>query len=208
MISNEIPVRKRDLEIALQGILPHPNPKVFLEQYTIPADLAAHILFHACYTYGDIKEKSVIDLGAGTGRLALGAMMLGAKSVVGVDIDPESLQCALETSRRLGLEVGWVLSDISSLQGKFDTVLMNPPFGTKSRHNDIRFLRVALDVGKKIYSIHKSTTLSFISRWLEEKKAKAESIIKTEMPIGHQFAFHKKKRYFVEVDVLRILRAR
>jgi putative methylase len=206
VVSTEIPLRKRDLEIALQSVVPHPNPKVLLEQYTIPSDLAAHILFYACYTYGDIRGKSVIDLGTGSGRLALGAVMLGAKSVVGVDIDPESLQSALANSRRLGLEVDWVISDITSLQGRFDTVLMNPPFGTKNRHNDVRFLRVALDLGKIIYSIHKSTTMSFISRWLKEKNARSESIIKTEMPIGHQFVFHRKKRYFVEVEAIRIRR--
>ena len=206
MVSNEIPVRKRDLEIALQRVVPHPNPKVLLEQYTIPSDLAAHILFYACYTYGDIRGKSVIDLGTGSGRLALGAVMLGAKFVVGVDIDPESLQNALANSRRLGLEADWVISDISSLQGRFNTVLMNPPFGTKRRHNDVRFLRVALDLGEIIYSIHKATTMSFISRWLKEKNVTSESIIKTEMPIEHQFAFHRKRRYFVEVEVIRIRR--
>jgi len=202
----EIPVRKRDLEMTLQGIDPHPNPKALLEQYTIPAKLAAQILFHACYTYGDISGKSVIDLGTGTGRLALGAVMLGAKSVVGVDIDLDSLQTAAETSRRLNLEVSWVNSDITSLQGKFDTVLMNPPFGTKIRHNDLKFLHAALNLGRRIYSIHKSTTTPFISRWLKEKKAEPESIIKTEIPIAHQFTFHRRKRYFVEVEVIRILR--
>ena len=53
--SSEILIRKRDLEIILQGIPAHLNPKVKLEQYTIPANLAADILFHACYTYGDIQ---------------------------------------------------------------------------------------------------------------------------------------------------------
>ena len=204
-MSTEISVRKRDLEIALQHVAPHPNPKARLEQYTIPADLAAQILFHACYTYGDIREKSVIDLGTGTGRLALGAAMLGAKSVVGVDIDPDPLKAAAASSRRLSLEVSWVNSDITSLQGKFDTILMNPPFGTKIRHTDLNFLQAALNLGTKIYSIHKSKTAPFISRWLKEKRAEPESIIKTEMPIAHQFTFHRKKRYFVEVEVIRIL---
>ena len=206
MKSSEILIRKRDLEIILQSIPAHQNPKIKLEQYTIPADLAADILFRACHTYGDIHGKSVIDLGTGTGRLALGAMMLGAQSVVGIDIDLDSLQTARFNSKRLELEADWLLSDIASLHGLFDTVLMNPPFGTKRVHSDIKFLRAALNIGSVIYSIHKSTTISFLSRWLQDQNAKSETIIETRMPIRHQFTFHTKKQYFVKVHVIRIHR--
>ena len=204
--SSEILIRKRDLEIILQSIPAHLNPKIKLEQYTIPANLAADILFHACYTYGDIHGRSVIDLGTGTGRLALGAMILGAQSVVGIDIDLESLQTARLNSRKLELEVDWLLSDTASLHGLFDTVLMNPPFGTKRPHSDVKFLRAALNMGNVIYSIHKSSTISFLSRWLKDQNANFETIIETRMPIGHQFTFHTKKRYFVKVHVIRIHR--
>lgn len=205
--SRRIPVRKRDLEISLQGIPTNSNPKVILEQYSIPADLAADILFHACYTYRDIQERSVIDLGTGTGRLALGAMMLGAQSVVGVDVDLESLQIAQASSKRLGINVDWLLSDIaSSLHGMFDTVLMNPPFGTKRRHMDLAFLRAALTIGRNIYTIHKSSTISFISRWLKEHNIDFEMLMETSIPIEHRFVFHTRKRYFVKVHVIRIHR--
>jgi putative methylase len=196
--------RKRDLEIALQGIPAHPHPKAMLEQYTIPAELAADILFSACYAYGDIHRKSVIDLGSGTGRLALGAMMLGAQSVVGIDIDNESLRSAQANGKTLGLEVDWILGDIVSLHGTFETVLMNPPFGTKRPHSDIRFLRVALKISKVIYSIHKSSTMLFISRWLKDQKTNFETIMETSMPIKHQFRFHTKKTHFVRVHIIRI----
>jgi putative methylase len=94
-----IQIRKHDLAIALQKVNPHPKPKVGLEQYTIPADLAAEILFTACYTHDDIQEKNVLDLGTGTGRLALGASILGAKTVVGVDIDASSIRVASRSAR-------------------------------------------------------------------------------------------------------------
>lgn len=197
-------IRKRDLEIILQSIPQHSKPKIELEQYTIPADLAADILFRASYTYGDIQGKSVIDLGTGTGRLALGAMMLGAQSVVGIDIDLECLRSARFNSKRLELGVDWLLSDIASLHGLFETVLMNPPFGTKRLHSDIKFLRTALNIGKIIYSIHKSSTISFLTRWLKDQNANSETIVETRMAIGHQFGFHTRKRYFVKVHVIRI----
>jgi len=204
--SLKISVRKRDLEIALQAIAPHPNPKVHLEQYTTPADIAADILFSACYTYEDIRGKSVLDLGTGTGRLAIGAAILGAEQVVGIDVDAATVQSALSDSRRMQLKVDWVVGDIESVQDPFDTVIMNPPFGTKREHADIRFLRVALKVGKVIYSIHKSTTHSFISRWLKDTGAESEILMTTKMLIPHQYNFHHKRRHVVVVDVLRIVR--
>ena len=206
MRSLKISVRKRDLEIALQAIAPHPNPKVHLEQYTTPADIAADILFSACYTYEDIRGKSVLDLGTGTGRLAIGAAILGAEQVVGIDVDAATVQSALSDSRRMQLKVDWVVGDIESVQDPFDTVIMNPPFGTKREHADIRFLRVALKVGKVIYSIHKSTTHSFISRWLKDTGAESEILMTTKMLIPHQYYFHHKRRHVVVVDVLRIVR--
>ena len=206
MSSLKISVRKRDLEIALQAIAPHPNPKVHLEQYTTPADIAADILFSACYTYEDIRGKSVLDLGTGTGRLAIGAAILGAEQVVGIDVDAATVQSALLDSKRMQLKVDWVVGDIESVQDPFDTVIMNPPFGTKQEHADIRFLRVALKVGKVIYSIHKSTTHSFISRWLKDAGAESEILMTTKMLIPHQYNFHHKRRHVVVVDVLRIVR--
>ena len=207
MNSPRISARKRDLEIALQGIAPHANPKVKLEQYTTPANLAADLLFRACYTYGDIRDKAVVDLGTGTGRLAIGAAILGASSVVGIDLDAESLHAALSNSNRLRLKVNWVVGDIESIRNSFDTVIMNPPFGTKQEHADIRFLRIALKIAKVIYSIHKSSTHSFISRWLKDIDTEFEVVMTTKMAIPHQYDFQHKRSHLVVVDVLRIIRS-
>jgi len=86
---------KKQLEIILSKLKPAENPKPSLEQYTIPSDLAAEIL-NLAHLSGDIKNKIVFDLGCGTGRLALGALLMGAKEVVGVDIDDKSLDVAEE----------------------------------------------------------------------------------------------------------------
>ena len=118
----------RELEIKLQTLDTHPRPKVALEQYTVPANLAARILFRACYEFGDIEHKSVADLGTGTGRLALGAAMLGAEYVVGVDLDPLALKVAVKNCARMGSKADWVLTDIDTLRGPVETVVMNPPF--------------------------------------------------------------------------------
>jgi len=68
-------VRKLDLEKAISKIKPHPTPKAYLEQYTLPSETAAEILYIAAYTYNDIIDKTIADLGCGTGRLAIGSAL-------------------------------------------------------------------------------------------------------------------------------------
>jgi len=205
--SRTITIRKHDLAINLQTVGSHPTPKVALEQYSVPADLAAEVLFRACYEFGDIEGKTVIDLGAGTGRLALGASMLGAEYAVGAELDQPALEVGARNCKRLGLKVDWVLAEIETLRGPVDTVIMNPPFGTRSPHADIRFLQTALRIGKVVYSIHKTSTRKHLERWFGEHNSKANVILRADMEIPHQFSFHKKRRRYVEVDVFRIVRS-
>ena len=78
-------VRKQDLEKALFKVEPFPKPKIYLEQYAISPTAAAELLYLAAYTYDDIIGKKVVDLGCGTGRLAIGSILLGSEEAVVVD---------------------------------------------------------------------------------------------------------------------------
>lgn len=132
--------------------------------------------------------------------------MLGADYVVGVDIDTTSLRVAVENSQRLGLKPDWVLGDIATLRGPFDTIIMNPPFGTRKPHADLYFVEDAIDMAHVVYSIHKSSTRRFITRWLNNHRTKFQVIESAKMEISHQFDFHRKRRQYVDVDVYRIER--
>src|ERR1035437_2356618 len=149
-------IRKLDLERFLATVASQPSPQVHLEQYTVSEQLAANMLYIASYANNDIVGKSVLDLGCGTGRLALGASFLGAKSVVGVDLDTLAIKTASENSKKTDLTKGvqWILGDISTIVGRFDTILENPPFGVQTREADRPFLVKALEVGVSIYSLH------------------------------------------------------
>ena len=48
----------------------------------------------------DLKDKTVLDYGCGSGILAIAALKLGAKSVIGVDIDPQALQASRDNAER------------------------------------------------------------------------------------------------------------
>ena len=204
MSAHPIQIRKHDLAIILQQIKPHPNPKLSLEQYTTPADLAAEILFTACYGHDDIHGKRVLDLGTGTGRLAIGAALLGAEWVVGVDIEPDSLRLAVTAKKELHANVDVVLGPLEAIGRPADTVLMNPPFGTKKAHADLHFLERALDLGSVVYSIHKSSTREFLKDWLHNRGFNYQQTIATTIQIPHQFAFHRKPKRSVNVDVIRV----
>lgn len=48
----------------------------------------------------DIQDKTVVDFGCGSGILSLAALKLGAKKVIGIDIDPQALQASLANAKR------------------------------------------------------------------------------------------------------------
>ena len=52
----------------------------------------------------DVTNKTVVDFGCGSGILALAALKLGAKRVIGIDIDPQALQATQENARRNNVE--------------------------------------------------------------------------------------------------------
>jgi ribosomal protein L11 methyltransferase len=52
----------------------------------------------------DLVGKTVVDFGCGSGILSLAALKLGAKKVIGIDIDPQALQASKANAERNGIE--------------------------------------------------------------------------------------------------------
>jgi putative methylase len=223
-------VRKLELERFLSTIESHPAPKVGFEQYTIPADVAATVLYLAAYTHDDIVGKRVLDMGCGTGRLALGAAFLGAKEGVGVDIDVVAVKAAFENGARsgLGMRLQWVVGDVGVVNDGFDTVLQNPPFGVQRRGADRRFLETALQAGKRVYSLHshvgKDDSLvgklkarkggfvpvspsAFLENFIEERGGRVEAVYAMLMTVPHMFTFHTRRKHEFVVDLYVIERS-
>lgn len=51
----------------------------------------------------DLHNKVVVDFGCGSGILGIAALKLGAKEVIGIDIDPQALQASRENALRNGV---------------------------------------------------------------------------------------------------------
>ena len=222
-------VRKLDLELFLSKIEPHPSPRASLEQYTVSESVAATMLYIAAYTNEDIIGKTVLDLGCGTGRLALGASYLGAQCVVGIDIDKKAIKIASENSKKAGLRtnIQWVVGDVSAITASFDTVLQNPPFGVQRRAADRKFLEKALEIGNVVYSLHNHPSIDkqlmkrlkanpgnllqvapspFIEEFVERRQGVVKAVYALLMTIPRMFSFHTKAKHDFVVDLYYITR--
>ncbi|AEH51004.1 50S ribosomal protein L11 methyltransferase [Pseudothermotoga thermarum] len=72
------------------------------------------------------KIRSLLDVGCGTGILAIIAKKLGVEKVVAVDNDSTALQVAEEFCKLNKVKINLVLSDLlSSVEDKFDMVVAN-----------------------------------------------------------------------------------
>ncbi len=196
---------KRQLEVQLGKLKILQTPSLKLEQYPVSPEVASELLYMSGFEHHDLNGR-VIDLGTGTGRLAIGAALMGSENVVGVDMDMKALALARENAETAGVQVEWILSDIGKISGAFDAVIMNPPYGTRTSHADIRFLEKAFQLAPITYSIHKSTTREFLLQYVKKLNARVDEVRSMKMNIPHLFEFHRKKREKVEVDLYRILR--
>jgi predicted RNA methylase len=97
-----------------------------------------------------------------------------------------------------------VVGDLDAIRGEFDTVIMNPPFGTKTRHLDKVFLRKAVEIGRIVYSIHKSATREHILKYLKRCECKISAIHEYTLDVPWMFQHHKERRHPVKVDCYRI----
>lgn len=196
--------KKKHLEMAIQKVPKHPNPKVNLEQYSTPATIAADLLWNA-YSLGDIADKKVMDLGCGTGIFAIASKLLGAASAIGVDIDKDSIDLASSYCE----DVDFICSDICDLENDFDvdTIFQNPPFGSQKNAKkgaDLKFISKAIELSPKVlYSFHMASTEEFLISYFEKNDLEITHIFRYNFPIPKIYEFHTKESANVEVIVIR-----
>jgi putative methylase len=194
-------MKKKDLEMLLQTIPQFDNPKASLEQYSTPSVIASDVLFIA-YAEGDIADKVVADLGCGTGILAIGAGKLGARRVIGVDVDENALSQAEANAKSVGVQIDFLRQDVTEFGEKVDTVVMNPPFGSQKRNADRPFLDVAMTAAGVVYSIHMSDTVDFLAKYVSDRGFYVDFQKRYKFEIPHMFSFHTKAKKCFDVSLL------
>ncbi|MFX0085475.1 MAG: METTL5 family protein [Candidatus Hodarchaeota archaeon] len=184
------------------------SPKVHLEQYSLPSDLIALILV---LSTKDLIGNNIVDLGCGTGRFTLPIKKFLANNVLGVDIDLNAVKFIIESQKWTNLELNLLITAIEFLESskwkkKYHTTITNPPFGTKRRKLDIVFLKQALKYSQTVLSIHKSNsrTRELIKKLGSQYNKELTILATVEFSLPPSLHFHRKRDYFIRVDVIRL----
>ncbi|GMI54300.1 hypothetical protein ScalyP_jg9966 [Parmales sp. scaly parma] len=224
-------MKLRQLESALSNLhasCAFEKPNIQLEQYHSTPSLTASVVFLALQN-GDIEDKLVCDLGCGTGMLSIGSVVAGAAGVIGIDCDETAMSQARGNREEMEVEeeLDFVFAKVNLegehdglpfLDNSFDTVLTNPPFGTK--HNagiDVAFLKAGIRLASgSVYSFHKSATRDFLLKKCNEEWNKdsekngyvlrAEVAAEMKFVIPKSYKFHKKDEVEVEVDLICVMK--
>jgi len=130
--------------IEIKGIKIKTHPKVY-----VPAEDSELLIENLV----DVKNRTVLDVGTGSGIQAINATKKGAFKVTGIDINPYAVECA-ENNAKLNncdLEkISFKTSDLfKNISGKFDVILFNAPYLPTSDEEKLeKYLNYAFDGGK------------------------------------------------------------
>ncbi|MFW6448500.1 MAG: METTL5 family protein [Halobacteriota archaeon] len=198
---------RRQLARALAGVVGFEEPDATLEQYATPPEVAASVV-HEAALRGDL-DRPVVDLGAGTGVLAIAAALGGARTVVGLERDPAAVATAAGNAARLGVGVNWVVGDVEALPldpPSLVTVVANPPFGAHlaRRGADRPFLAAAADIAAVSYTVHNAGSLDFLRAFVGDFGGELTHSYRATIDLPRQFDHHRSATHELDAVVVRI----
>ncbi|MFB6194251.1 MAG: METTL5 family protein [Halobaculum sp.] len=220
-------MRKRAVERRLARTESFRDPSLALEQYPTPPDVAAQLL-HLAAMRGDLAG-TVVDLGTGTGRLALAAACHEPRFVVALDVDGGALRVARENEARVEppTRVDWVCGDVTRLpatrrslssggggegdagrvSGEADvTVVANPPFGAQDGREgaDRAFLAAAAETADVSYTLHNAGSRSFVESFAADEGGRVTDAFGVELAVDNAFDHQTAARRVIDAEAYRI----
>ncbi|XP_041977080.1 rRNA N6-adenosine-methyltransferase METTL5 [Aricia agestis] len=205
-------MKLKNLEGYLSNVAGFSKPKIQFEQYETPAHIAATSLYCMQTQFNALEDKAVLDAGCGPGMLALGASLLGAGAVTAIDIDEDVLETLQENIDEMEvtnidiIQCDFLKSNIFRNNNQFDTVIMNPPFGTKNNAGvDMKFLQMGLSLASdSVFSLHKSSTRSHIQKKVKEWGVQGTVVAELRYNLSASYKFHKQQSRDIAVDLWRL----
>ena len=198
---------KKELEVQLSKLKGFTNPSWELEQYETPSSIAAEWIWSMAMK-GEVAGKNIADLACGPGIIGIGLLLMGAKKVYFLDNDQKIVQTCIENYNKVKeeyeiSEAEFIVEDVSLFDHEVDIIVQNPPFGTKDKHADKRFLETAFRFAPIVYSMHKYSTAKFIEAISKDHGFRITDLWRYQFPIKASFEFHKKPVKSVDVGLWR-----
>lgn len=177
-----------------------PHPAAPLEQVATPAEAAADLLATLDRIEG-LAARSVLDLGCGTGRLAIGAALLGAEPVTGVEVDESQVAIARIAAQAAKVAVDFRVADVELWDHPADLVVMNPPFGAQRKHADRPFWDRAFSLARRsVGAFALSASRTFIARLALDRGAHVVEVEPVPWNLPRTFPHHRADRVRLAVD--------
>src|SRR5262245_20716317 len=205
--------RRSTLTVRADGFRLTVRPTVFHPGYFVASEY-----FSRFVTQLNLRDLNVLDVGTGTGIIALSAARAGAASVVAVDINPNAALSARENAAahgygdRMAVVCGDLLSALSPLP-QFDVILSNPPFFPEEPidvadrawhagpgYRDIKALfeqaRIRLAPGGRFYLLLSSDSdLGLIGALIEQAKFRARLVGRKSLLIESLVLFELRQAW-------------
>ena len=196
---------KKQLEIELSKIIDDfKEPKIKFEQYMTPPEIAAFMI-HYAWMKGEIENKKIIDIGAGTGMLGIGAAFLGG-NVTMIEIDKDAYEILKNNVAKTDHEIRLINKNIFDFDfdEEYDTALINPPFGIKSKNKDMDFIVKASKISKHIFSIHdgSESNINNIKSLFEKNNLKIMESLMMDFNLKSTYPWHEEKNKILKVMLL------
>ena len=196
---------KKKLEIELSKIIDDfKEPKIMFEQYMTPPEIAAFMI-HYAWMKGEIENKKIIDIGAGTGMLGIGAAFLGG-NVTMIEIDKDAYEILKNNVAKTDHEIKLINKNIFDFDfdEEYDTALINPPFGIKSKNKDMDFIVKASKISKHIFSIHdgSESNINNIKSLFEKNNLEIIESLMMDFSLKSTYPWHEEKNKILKVILL------
>lgn len=83
---------------------------------------------------------------------------------------------------------------------------MNPPFGTRDKGADLKFLKAALSLASTaVYSLHKTSTRKHIMTVAKKLGVDSKVIAELRFDLPASYKFHKQNSVDIQVDLIRFV---
>jgi len=195
------------LKIVLSKLETFSDPDPSLEQYTTPPEVAADVLRLLAM---HVDGTELIDLGAGTGILTIGAGLVGF-TARGYETDGTAIRTARENLEAIqddhDIDVTFHQADIEDVEDEADAVMMNPPFGIQQEDANLTFLKAGFGMADTVFALLHRTeddpdrTRQFIKEFASNRSYDAAVLKEYSFRLPRTMAHHDREQDRIGVDL-------